>query len=502
VAVFRSILAITLLVVEPQALCATPVQATAPKYRLIRSLSGPSGKVEASRYVIDEVRSKFVVPPDRTIVILFEWEGPAGRHELSGIWKRPDGRTAAISPIQMDVRERRFSAYWTNTLDSQMEAGIWELEVRIDGEPAGSHPFEVKVTEAAAPPVASLPAVPARRMPSMDELFALRRSLVWIHKLDAQGRRVDTSTGFVIRPGQVATAFQSIDGASKLALEFSDGRRTESSDLLAWNRLQDWAVIKADTAAVAALPVARSEPVPIGDRLIAFHVEGQNVRVIGGVDVTARYNPAPFGERLRVDPTPAAQATGGPLLNGFGDVAAVIGGSVLPGLRPAPGLQTSSWPPTRYQVNDAAIPIRLVPDLADASAGTSLQSIAARGEFTAFLESDVNLTNAGTTREMSKDTKSTEYVHEFRPSDATVAVFSIWQERLKRKGPQEVLVKVYDLENRERVRVKPVKLKMAPHSLVQITTAFSPSGLPAGLYRVDLLNNGTPVWRTTIVITE
>ncbi len=453
--------------------------------------------------MIDEVRSKFTVPPDRTIVILFEWDGPAGRHELSGIWKRPDGRTAAISPIQMDTRERRFSAYWTNTLDSRMDAGIWELEVRIDGEPAGSHPFEVKVKEPEAPAVAAIPAVPARRMPSMDELFALRKSLVWVHKLDAQGRRVDSSTGFVIRPGQVATAFQSIDGASKLALEFSDGRRIESSDLLAWNRLQDWAVIKADTAAVAVLPVARSETVPIGDRLIAFNVEGQDVRVIGGVDVTARYSPPPFGERLRVDPTPSAHATGGPLFNGFGDLVAMIGGSVLPGLRPAPGVQTTSWPPTRYKVNDAAIPIRLVPELEETTAATQLQSIAARGEFTALLETDLNLTDAGTTKEVSKDwTKIVEYVQEFRRSDTTIAIFSIWQERMKRKGPQEVSVKVYDVENRERVNSKPVKLRMAANAPIQITTAFAPSVLAAGLYRVDLLNNGTPVWRTTIVITE
>lgn len=500
-AVYLTILASVFLLAEPLALGATPVQTSAPKYRLIRSLSGPSGKVESNRYVLDEVRSKFAVPPDRTVVIFFEWEGVVGKHELSGIWKRPDGRTAAIVPIQMDVRERRFSAYWTNILDPHMEAGIWELEVRIDGEPAGSHPFEVKVADAPAQPAASTAAPPARRMPSMDELFSLQKSLVWIHKLDAQGHRADTSTGFVIRSGQVATAFQSIDGASKLGLEFSDGRRIESTDLLAWNRLQDWALIKADTAAIAALTLARTGAVPIGERLMAFNVEGQNVRVIGGVDVTARYNPAPFGERFRVDPILAVQATGSPLLNTFGDVAALVGGSVTPGLRPIQS--TQAWPPIRYRANEAAIPIRLVPDLVEAPAATSLQSIAAGGEFTAFLESDLNLTNAGTTREMTKDwTRSVEYVHEFRRSDSTITVFSIWQQRLKRKGAQEVSVKVYDVQNRERVTGKPVKLKLTANSPVQTTVAFSPSALTAGLYRVDLLNNGTPVWRTTIVISD
>jgi len=133
----------------------------------------------------------------------------------------------------------------------------------------------------------------------------------------------------------------------------------------------------------------------------------------------------------------------------------------------------------------------------EAPAGTPLHSIAARGEFTVFLESDVNLTNAGTTREMSKDwTKSVEYAQEFRRSDSTITVFSVWQERQKRKGAQEVSVKVYDIQNRERISAKPVKLRMAANSPVQITAAFSPSTLAAGLYRVDLLNNGTPVWRT------
>ena len=85
----------------------------AGSFRLIRSLSGPSGKVVQSRFVFDETRHRFVYPQDSSLVVYFEWEAPPGNHVLTGLWKGPDGRTATISPdIRMETKTTELNAYW------------------------------------------------------------------------------------------------------------------------------------------------------------------------------------------------------------------------------------------------------------------------------------------------------------------------------------------------------------------------------------------------------
>jgi len=112
--------------------------------RLIRSLSGPSGKVIGTTFVFDETRTRFVFPPDRSLIVLFEWETSPGLHVLTGIWKQPHGRIAQISPdVKVETQTKSITCYWTFNLVKGMENGVWTLEVRMDGAPAGSHPFEV-----------------------------------------------------------------------------------------------------------------------------------------------------------------------------------------------------------------------------------------------------------------------------------------------------------------------------------------------------------------------
>ncbi|MBZ5727782.1 MAG: hypothetical protein LAP87_22640 [Acidobacteriia bacterium] len=60
---------------------ASPVE----DFRLIRSVSGPSGKVDGPKFVFDEVRTRFVHPQDKAFIVYFEWEGPAGLHVLTGL---------------------------------------------------------------------------------------------------------------------------------------------------------------------------------------------------------------------------------------------------------------------------------------------------------------------------------------------------------------------------------------------------------------------------------
>src|SRR5436190_20769576 len=158
--------------------------AVAQHFRLLRSTSGATGRVVGNRYAIDDVRNKFYVPQDTSLVIYFEWDGPLGKHKLEGIWKRPDGMSVSISEASVDAREPQFGAYWTYKLSEDMSPGIWELAIRIDGEPAGSHAFEVLLT--------AKPKAPSRKLPGPDEIYkAAVRSVVWIQKLDGRGQRIN-----------------------------------------------------------------------------------------------------------------------------------------------------------------------------------------------------------------------------------------------------------------------------------------------------------------------
>lgn len=46
--------------------------------RLIRSLSGPSGRVVGPKFVFDDTRNRFVFPQDKSLTVYFEWEAQPG----------------------------------------------------------------------------------------------------------------------------------------------------------------------------------------------------------------------------------------------------------------------------------------------------------------------------------------------------------------------------------------------------------------------------------------
>jgi hypothetical protein len=46
----------------------------------------------------------------------------------------------------------------------------------------------------------------------------------------------------------VLTAFQVIDGASSVRVDLADGSSATIKNLVAWNRHQDWAILKVDSA--------------------------------------------------------------------------------------------------------------------------------------------------------------------------------------------------------------------------------------------------------------
>ncbi len=261
---------------------------SAASFRFVKSQSGPSGKTVDNRFQFDEIRNRFVYPQDKFLTVYFEWEGPPGDHVLTAYWKDPQGAVASISPdVKVETKTPELHAYWIFEIAPGFRSGIWTAEIRIDGEPSGAHNFEIVLPAVSPNPETAPPQEP--KLPTLDEIYASAgRSLVWVHRLDQAGHHIDTALGFVIGADRVATAFQAIDAATRVEVVFGDGRKVASDEVWAYDRLQDWAILKAETASIPALSRAQGATVPVGERYIVFNVETETTRVIGGVDITGK----------------------------------------------------------------------------------------------------------------------------------------------------------------------------------------------------------------------
>src|ERR1700730_5862303 len=148
-------------------------------FRFVKSQSGPAGVAVENRFQFDEVRNRFVYPQDKFLTVYFEWEGPPGNHVLTAYWKDTQGAVASISPnVKIETKTSQRHAYWIFEVAPSFKSGIWTAEIRIDGEPSGTHNFELVLPT--APPQLETAAPPPPKIPTLDEMYAsVGRSLVW-----------------------------------------------------------------------------------------------------------------------------------------------------------------------------------------------------------------------------------------------------------------------------------------------------------------------------------
>ena len=486
------------------ALLLTAILPAQTQPELVRAVAGPVGRATGDTFVIDQPRTTFRFPADRQAVIFFEWKAAPGKYLLTGVWKRPDGRPASLSDIGLDSPTNRLQAYWTLDINPDMESGVWELEVRSNGARIGSQLFSVELPPrpVAAPPPPP-PAAPAPK--SLDELYRLRQSLVWIRKLDAAGKVIDTATGFVYSTNRIATAFQAVDGGSRFTVEFANGDPSTSATIVAWHRLQDWAILAAVTTA-PPLPRAPEGSFKIGERLIVFNSEQPGTRQIGGVDVTGQQDNPGFGPRILLNPNPTEEATGGPLLTHDGEVVGIVGGSTLPGSRTSRTSQlvligSRGLPPP---INSAATPLSLIPASAVDRVPVDGPTLLSQDFFTPPVTVYPSLAYAGVTPVLNKKSlsaASSSDAASYRTSDPEMNLYGYFRAIAKAEKITLNAV-IYDLSNKPRARGGPTLLKNRPDASSRIVFTFPPAKLGPGVYRVDLQADGVPVWRTFVTVTD
>jgi Trypsin-like peptidase domain len=486
-------------------------QAVQSKFRLIRSISGSKGHEQGGRYVIDDPRTLFKVPDDRQVLVYVEWEGVAGQHEFEGQWKNPAGKLVAVSDFKLEVRERRCSGFFTLLLSETAETGLWTLEARVDSEITGLHKFQiVSATDPAAltqagPPQTN-PANPtgpppeqARQFLTESQIYELANAAtVLVEKLDDRGSRIDTGSGFLVDTDVMLTAFQAIDGATRLRVSLGDGRRLETQEALSWDKWQDWAFLKVDAGQKRFIALSPSVDSPVGSRVYALAVSPDGARVIVRCDIVGKNRFPKNGERINLNCT-HPDVIGSPLLNEYGDLIGVVGGSLIPGwasTKSLPGVYYSGSQIANATPGLLAVPLNSSSKPSSTQTSTNLRQFASDGTFTPPLTRFENIRYGTLAKgvETKLVPRAMGETYEFRGKEGTFAVFLEWFPKEKIKAA--AMIRIYDLSGRAMLESKPTKVDLKPGP----TGSYSwwkadISSLKPAIYRVDVFLDSSPVWR-------
>jgi hypothetical protein len=469
----------------------------------MRSVSGAAGHEENGRYVMEDARSVFTLGKDTKVIVYFEWKGPTGAHHFEGLWKSPEGKIVLISDFRYEAKTTQFNGYWTMVLSDATPSGEWQLEARIDGEPAGTHTFVITGSPAAA----SGP--PPPRLLSAAELYKrAMEATETIEKIAGDGAILGKGQGFWIGEGQLLTAFDIIDGATSLRVNLKDGSQVTIDQVLAWNRWQDWALLKLDSGGKASLKRGAKDAPGVGDRCVFLEAGPAGAKLADG-SITGRSSFPRAGERLIIASGVTTVSFGGPLLDEYGNFVGILGGSIVPGGDPIKTLsllndtgatdRTTDWTTTGL-----AVPHTQLPDFATASSATRLAEIASRGEFLSPVVKSKAIqfvTLAGrVAQEQSKVLTPRDFKQVFTRRDNKAYVYVNWDNSSKEK--LNCVLRLFDADNKLISETAPRQISLAPGKYMATTWDLTIGNSRAGIYRFDLNLDGVPAWREFFRITE
>jgi hypothetical protein len=467
--------------------------------RLVRATAGSKGAVHGSRYILEDPRTTFSAEADRQVIAHFEWEGSPGAHECVVTWKDPTGAVVLVAPYTQRATSPRFSVYWTLTLPVPPRVGLWAAEAQVDGEPAGTLTFQIQPGTPASSPTAGS----TRRVLAPEEMYARANSATLaIQALDAGGRTMHRASGFPFGEGRVLTAFQAVEGASRLRVTgASGGTPIESDRLLGWNRKQDWAVIAAPAVTRVPMGIDRSRSWKVGDRCSFLEVGADGSRAITETTIVGAQDFPGRGARILIASAFGALSVGAPLMDEYGDAIGVLGGTLAPGMGlPAHGAFLSYGPAPMAQT--MAVPtVGVSPELA--GPGETLAALGARGVFPPPLVGPRSVLTGTIARAVERQNDvpiAVDEKSEFRRSEKEAVAFLTFDPQEKRGGM--AAFRIYDEDNRVVMEGKPSKFSLRPRKYQVTTWRFPVANLKPGAYRIDFVIDTDPIWRSTFRVTE
>ena len=466
-----------------------------PTFRLIRSVAGTKLLQDSGRFVIEDPRTVFYAPADKEIIVYFTWEGPSGPHHFEGLWKNPSSRVTMTSEFDYKSDQRRFGGYFKMLPGDAPAAGVWTLEARIDGETAGSHQFEIVL---AARPENVGSGTTRRALGPSGIYNRAAAASVLIENINSKGARRNIGTGFFIGPNKLLTAFQVIDAAAKVRVVGPQGRMIEVVDVLAFNRRQDWIVLNVALENMQTLERNTSETPGVGDRIYFLDVPAEANRVLVETSLIGKQNLGPAGDRFNIADTTNRRAVGSPLLNEYGEVIGMVGGTLVPGAAfledLAFGARSNSLGMTSR--GTLAVPITLVND--STSAPTTIDGLLKDGQFMPALVSTQSVLSGVLARTVNMKADPPQPIDEkieFSRTNPQGVLFLSWLPKEKRKGYPSL--RLYDLDNKligETLNKK--KISVDPNKLSYSLWELNLAPLEPGIYRIDVLLDGDFVYRT------
>jgi len=485
-----------------QATGSTASTTTGTPYRVVRSIAGATGHEDNGKFVMDDARSLFNAGKDSKVVVYFEWEGPLGLHHFEGLWKSPEGKIVLISDFRYEAKSSRYSGYWTMLLSEGTPSGEWNLEARIDGEPAGTLSFVITgspIAHAAPPPQPLSLSVLYRK--------ATDASVI-IEKLTQDGTAVAKSMGFWVGDGQILTSFESIDGAASLRISLNSGTQIKTDLVIAWNRWQDWALLKVDAAPKAFLKRGDNGAANVGDHCVFLELGPVGSKLTDGT-VTGTNSFPRAGARLLVASGVSPESIGGALLDEFGNYVGIIGGSIVPSANPIRILALlsesgASSVSLDWETTGLAVPQSLLPALPSNAPPTSLADLANRGEFAPLVLKSNSIQYMSVTSAISKDSGSIPFPRDskqiFSRRDTRAVVYVNWQTSSKQKFVYSL--RLFTADNKMISSSRPQQISLAPGKYSSTNWDLPVGLMSPGIYRIDLLTNDKTSWREFIRVTE
>jgi hypothetical protein len=466
--------------------------------RLVRSTSGTKGSVQGTRYVIQDPRTMFYAGEDRQVIVYFEWEGTARPHECKITWKDPSGAAVLISPYTSQTRTPRFGVYVTLALPESPRLGLWAVEAEVDAQPGGTHTFQIQEGRNA---VDARPAARAILAPA-DLYGRAQAATLAVEALDTKGARLATGSGFLVGDGLVVTAFQIVEGAARVRVVPPKGPAIETSELGAWNRRQDWAVLRTAPLDAGQLPVDRLRSWKVGDRCFFLDTNPDGARVVIDTVIIGAQEFAQAGPRISIQSPVNGRAVGGALLNEYGDAIAVLGGALVPGTSGAGTRSRGAHVPLAFLVTTMAVPLSAVPSVA-ADSRITLQELSARGIVPPPVVGPLNVFTGTIARGVEKRNNvpyPMDEKTEFRSGEGDAVAFLTFDPQEKRQGMG--VFRIYDIDNQLAIEGKPVKITLRPREYSVTMWSFPLGRLRPGTYRIDLDLDADPIWRSYFRVVE
>jgi hypothetical protein len=467
----------------------TPVSPPQAQVHVLKISAGPAGKEADGTFLLTEERTVFGRADDREVIVLFEWDGVPGPHKLVAQWRSPDGGLGSTSAIDYIAKGRRFGGYWRLPISPAMPLGTWSIETTVDGQPAGRLTFEIKGEAVVA-------AVIKRPFAQADLYERLNKSFVLIERTGPRGRQLEPAAGFMATAGRIYTSLSAVDAVEALHAVYADGKRHPLTALHAWNRRQDWAVLVGGPAENTSLPAAAADGVKVGDRLFSMEGGAGGGRVLTDGNLTGQNDSPNAGRRLLATFLTGSGTVGAPVLNEYGEVVGIVGGANAPGA-------TRLIEILRYRgemKGVSIVPLSLVRINPDAPP-EQLSALFLRGDLVGPLSGEEHVVSGGFAKTItrSQTVQPSDQREQFSREDKTFVTYVTWQPLERLRG--QAMLRVSDAENRTVIESKPGKLDVRKGQYI-LSSWTLPVPPAAGVYRVDTLIDGKPIWRGFVRISQ